>query len=412
MRNDELFSLCTAWLGSSREARKHCRKHRECQARASAAHRRRLGAPPPSSSSLPVLVASHPPPLGSGAPCATMALHLPAHSLSDAPPSPVTGVHLNADGSVFATSTTEGWVVYRTQPLEVLTRRGALYSLSLSGPGPTTADSSHRDRPPRRLAPHRPPPRALQPSLPRRRAPLPALPAQQGRPVGRARPAARRRARVPRGRARAQGEEGPARRRAQEEGRPLRARRGRCRHLEGGRVRDVRQPTRCAPSPTSSPSCPTFSCALSHTKRCFLRSLTHSHSSHRSRCPRHRPSLDPPRLPRPPTRPSPARPPPAALPAGRRPSPPSSALPRPDRRATPRDVGPPRAREPARRARDERRRARARDGLGPRHARPHLGRRAALISSTSRHGRGRRSRRRGRDARARAAPRDRQRRDL
>ncbi|GAA5842410.1 hypothetical protein JCM9279_005375 [Rhodotorula babjevae] len=52
-----------------------------------------------------------------------MALHLPAHSLSDAPPSPVTGVHLNPDGSVFSTSTTEGWVVYRTQPLEVLTRR-------------------------------------------------------------------------------------------------------------------------------------------------------------------------------------------------------------------------------------------------------------------------------------------------
>ncbi|TNY21337.1 hypothetical protein DMC30DRAFT_203361, partial [Rhodotorula diobovata] len=52
-----------------------------------------------------------------------MALHLPAHSLSDAPPSPLTGVHLNADGSLFATSTVEGWVVYRTQPLEVLTRR-------------------------------------------------------------------------------------------------------------------------------------------------------------------------------------------------------------------------------------------------------------------------------------------------
>ncbi|BGP44956.1 Phosphatidylinositol 3,5-bisphosphate-binding protein [Rhodotorula kratochvilovae] len=52
-----------------------------------------------------------------------MALHLPAHSLSDAPPSPVTGVHLNASGTLFATSTVEGWVVYRTQPLEVVTRR-------------------------------------------------------------------------------------------------------------------------------------------------------------------------------------------------------------------------------------------------------------------------------------------------
>ncbi|GAA6053509.1 hypothetical protein JCM3770_000301 [Rhodotorula araucariae] len=52
-----------------------------------------------------------------------MALHLPAHSLSNEPPSPVTGVHLNSDGSVFSTSTVQGWIVYRTQPLQVLTRR-------------------------------------------------------------------------------------------------------------------------------------------------------------------------------------------------------------------------------------------------------------------------------------------------
>ncbi|GAA5943903.1 uncharacterized protein JCM15063_006542 [Sporobolomyces koalae] len=54
-----------------------------------------------------------------------MALHLPAHTLQDAPPSNLTGIHLNADGSVFAASTTEGWIVYRTHPLEVLTRRDA-----------------------------------------------------------------------------------------------------------------------------------------------------------------------------------------------------------------------------------------------------------------------------------------------
>ncbi|BGO96789.1 hypothetical protein RTG_00374 [Rhodotorula toruloides ATCC 204091] len=52
-----------------------------------------------------------------------MALHLPAHTLSDEKPSPVTAVHLNSDGSLFATSTTRGWVVYRTNPLEVVTRR-------------------------------------------------------------------------------------------------------------------------------------------------------------------------------------------------------------------------------------------------------------------------------------------------
>ncbi|GAA5994725.1 uncharacterized protein JCM10292_004315 [Rhodotorula paludigena] len=52
-----------------------------------------------------------------------MALRLPAHSLSDAPASPITGVHLNADGSLFATATLEGWVVYRTNPLQVITRR-------------------------------------------------------------------------------------------------------------------------------------------------------------------------------------------------------------------------------------------------------------------------------------------------
>ncbi|GAA5955244.1 hypothetical protein JCM3765_003256 [Sporobolomyces pararoseus] len=52
-----------------------------------------------------------------------MALHLPGHTLSDAPPSNVKGLHLNSSGSLFATSTTEGWVVYQTNPLQPVTRR-------------------------------------------------------------------------------------------------------------------------------------------------------------------------------------------------------------------------------------------------------------------------------------------------
>ncbi|GAA5831808.1 hypothetical protein JCM11251_003893 [Rhodosporidiobolus azoricus] len=52
-----------------------------------------------------------------------MALHLPAHSLSDEPTSNIRGLHLNSSASLFSTSTTDGWVVYRTNPLEVVTRR-------------------------------------------------------------------------------------------------------------------------------------------------------------------------------------------------------------------------------------------------------------------------------------------------
>jgi WD repeat-containing protein 45 len=54
-----------------------------------------------------------------------MALHLPAHTLADEARSPILGVSFNSSGSSsFATATTEGWVVYRTEPLEVLSRRG------------------------------------------------------------------------------------------------------------------------------------------------------------------------------------------------------------------------------------------------------------------------------------------------
>ncbi|GAA6007650.1 hypothetical protein JCM11491_003912 [Sporobolomyces phaffii] len=52
-----------------------------------------------------------------------MALHLAAHTLSDAVPSNILGVHLNASGTLFGTSTSEGWVVYRTHPLAAVTRR-------------------------------------------------------------------------------------------------------------------------------------------------------------------------------------------------------------------------------------------------------------------------------------------------
>lgn len=51
---------------------------------------------------------------------ACMALHLPAHSLSDEPSSNVTHLLLNSSSSLFATSTTAGWLIYRLNPLEVL----------------------------------------------------------------------------------------------------------------------------------------------------------------------------------------------------------------------------------------------------------------------------------------------------
>jgi len=53
-----------------------------------------------------------------------MALHLASHQLSDAQPSNITGLHFNANGSLFATSTLEGWIIYRTNPLQIITKRG------------------------------------------------------------------------------------------------------------------------------------------------------------------------------------------------------------------------------------------------------------------------------------------------
>ncbi|KWU45386.1 WD40 repeat-like protein [Rhodotorula sp. JG-1b] len=64
-----------------------------------------------------------------------MALHLAAHTLSDEPRSPVTNVHLNADATLFASSTVEGWVIYQTNPLQVVSRKDlADSSLSICVP--------------------------------------------------------------------------------------------------------------------------------------------------------------------------------------------------------------------------------------------------------------------------------------
>lgn len=51
-------------------------------------------------------------------------MNLPLHLLLDEAPSPIRNVSFSADGSLFSTSTTDGWVVYRTNPLEVISRRG------------------------------------------------------------------------------------------------------------------------------------------------------------------------------------------------------------------------------------------------------------------------------------------------
>lgn len=62
-------------------------------------------------------------------PARGMALHLAAHTLADEARSPILGVNFNSCSSnSFATATKEGWVIYRTQPLEVLSRRGGLAS--------------------------------------------------------------------------------------------------------------------------------------------------------------------------------------------------------------------------------------------------------------------------------------------
>lgn len=54
----------------------------------------------------------------------TMALKLPAHQLSDAPHSDIAGITFNSSSSFFSTSTSQGWVIYRTEPLAIISRRG------------------------------------------------------------------------------------------------------------------------------------------------------------------------------------------------------------------------------------------------------------------------------------------------
>ncbi|KAI5476128.1 SVP1-like protein 2 [Pseudohyphozyma bogoriensis] len=51
-------------------------------------------------------------------------LNLPTHQISDAPPSPILSIQFSSQqDSLFATATTEGWVVYQLNPLRVISRR-------------------------------------------------------------------------------------------------------------------------------------------------------------------------------------------------------------------------------------------------------------------------------------------------
>jgi len=52
-----------------------------------------------------------------------MALYLPAHSLRDAPLSPVTNINSSSNNS-FATATTKGWTIYKLNPLTTISNRG------------------------------------------------------------------------------------------------------------------------------------------------------------------------------------------------------------------------------------------------------------------------------------------------
>ncbi|GAA5989444.1 hypothetical protein JCM11641_007907 [Rhodosporidiobolus odoratus] len=52
-----------------------------------------------------------------------MALHLPAHTLSDEPTSNITRLALNSTDAHFGAATTDGWAIYTTNPLETVIRR-------------------------------------------------------------------------------------------------------------------------------------------------------------------------------------------------------------------------------------------------------------------------------------------------
>jgi hypothetical protein len=53
-------------------------------------------------------------------------MNLALHTLSDEKPSPVLNINFNSSGSLFATATTDGWVVYGTEPLRIISKRGIL----------------------------------------------------------------------------------------------------------------------------------------------------------------------------------------------------------------------------------------------------------------------------------------------
>jgi hypothetical protein len=52
-------------------------------------------------------------------------MNLPAHHLRDAELSPILNVTFSSEpSSLFATATTEGWLVYTINPLKVVSKRG------------------------------------------------------------------------------------------------------------------------------------------------------------------------------------------------------------------------------------------------------------------------------------------------
>lgn len=69
-------------------------------------------------------------------------MNLPLHTLADEAPSPILNITFNSSGSLFATATTDGWVVYGTEPLRIISKRGEMSQLGISRPdsdlGPAT----------------------------------------------------------------------------------------------------------------------------------------------------------------------------------------------------------------------------------------------------------------------------------
>lgn len=51
-------------------------------------------------------------------------MNLAHNTLSDQIPSPVLNINFNSTGSLFATSTIDGWVIYDTKELQIISKRG------------------------------------------------------------------------------------------------------------------------------------------------------------------------------------------------------------------------------------------------------------------------------------------------